>query len=367
MNKIRTTIAIIIFISAVQLTAQTPVNSWNLEFGVIYPRFINHSFSYAGNVNYGGYLGIERNFSEHVGLRLQAEYSGLQGWYGSPEITSRVNSFSGNFDLLYFFVPCESVTPYATFGVGPTFYLLDNNRPDLALNSSYFAFQLNAGLGADWRLDNDWKLRTEVNYHTVLDNKFDGSDGTGYGGILGGPYKSYLSFNIGLNYYIEKGEPSKYCQLYSGIVSDPKDMTDYNRIEEMIKRHIPKEVTKEVVVEKAGKSVNEKWVLVGVNFGSNSTKFTPESYPILFDAVKTLLRNPDMKVEIQGFTDDVGSRLYNKKLSQWRADAVKDYLVSKGVSAGKLNAVGLGESSPISDNKTASGRAINRRIEFKIQ
>ena len=367
MKKIHLQFFVFLFVLGTLTSAQTPQDSWNLLFGVSYPRLINHGYNYAGNANFGGFLGFERNFSEHVGLRMQFGFASLEGKYGTPIISSRINSFSGNFDLLYFFVPCETVTPYLTFGAGPTFYLLDSKRPNLALSSSYFAFQVNGGLGIDWKLDEDWKLRTELNYHTVMDNKFDGIDGPSLGGLFGGPYKSYLTFDLGFNYYLDKGEPSKYCNLYSGISGEQKVAIDYDRIEDMIKRHIPKEVTKEVVVEKPVSASGEKWVLVGCNFGFNSAKLSGEAYPILYDAAKTLLRNPEMNVEIQGYTDNVGSKEYNKKLSQKRADAVKAYLVSKGVSAGRLTAVGMGEANPVADNKTADGRAMNRRIEFKVK
>lgn len=348
-------------------SAQTPQDSWNFVFGLSYPRLINHSYSYAGNANYGGFLGFERNFSEHVGLRMQVGFSSLEGKYGTPIISSRINSFSGNFDLIYFFVPCETASPYLTFGVGPAFYLLDSNRPNQTLSSSYFTYQFNGGLGIDWRLDEDWKLRTELNYHTVADNKFDGIDGPSLGGLFGGPYKSYLTFDVGFNYYLEKGAPSKYCNLYTGISGEQKAAIDYDRIEDMIKRHIPKEVTKEVVVEKAAQAAGERWVLVGCNFAFNSAKLSGEAYPILYDAAKTLLTNHEMNVEIHGYTDNAGSKEYNKKLSQKRADVVKAYLVSKGVSASRLTAVGMGEANPVADNKTADGRAMNRRIEFKVK
>ena len=356
-----------VLVWSVALQAQLPRDSWSLNFGGSYPRFINHSFSWAGNANFGGYIGFQRNFSEHVGLRMQVNYVMLEGRYGTPEISTKVNSFSGNFDLIYYFVPCEPVTPYLVFGVGPNFYLLDSNRPNKALKNNYLAYQINGALGVDWSLDTDWKLRTELNYHTVADNKFDGVDGPSLGGLFGTPFKSYISIDIGFNYVFSKGEPSKYCQLYEGIVPEMNDMTNYNKIEEIVKANIPKEVIKEVAVGTSGPRVEEKWVLVGVNFDSNKSSFKIESYPILYDAAKTLLTHPNMKVEIQGYTDNVGSQEYNRKLSQKRADAVKDYLRSKGVSASRLTTIGMGESNPIAENKTADGRAMNRRIEFKVK
>ncbi|MEW6703159.1 MAG: hypothetical protein AB1298_10645, partial [Bacteroidota bacterium] len=85
------------FISTL-LFAQLPKDSWSLNFGASYPRLVNHSYTYAGNVNFGGFLGVQRNFSEHVGLRMQIAFDRLEGIYGNPALSSFVNSFSGNFD-----------------------------------------------------------------------------------------------------------------------------------------------------------------------------------------------------------------------------------------------------------------------------
>lgn len=76
--------------------------------------------------------------------------------------------------------------------------------------------------------------------------------------------------------------------------------------------------------------------------------------------------NPKMKVEVAGHTDNVGSRDYNKKLSQDRANAVKDYLVVHGVDAGRITAKGYGMEIPIATNDTEDGRAQNRRVEFRV-
>ena len=73
---------------------------------------------------------------------------------------------------------------------------------------------------------------------------------------------------------------------------------------------------------------------------------------------------PEVNVEVGGHTDSSGASDFNKKLSQARADAVKDYLVRQGVNASQLSTRGYGEDNPIADNGTASGRAQNRRVEL---
>ena len=71
-------------------------------------------------------------------------------------------------------------------------------------------------------------------------------------------------------------------------------------------------------------------------------------------------------MKITGYTDSVGSSAYNKKLSLKRAEAVRDYLVSLGVDANKLEVAGEGMANPVADNKTAGGRAKNRRVEVEV-
>ncbi|OGU54403.1 MAG: hypothetical protein A2V66_00090 [Ignavibacteria bacterium RBG_13_36_8] len=356
----------LVFLSASEIPAQLAENSWGFGFGGVYPRFVNHNLGAAGNVNFGGFLFFQRYFTEHTGLRYNFKYVRIEGKYGSPEQTSNTNAFSGGLDFIYNFVPCESVTPYAALGVGGVYYSW-NNRADATLDDSYISLQINTSLGIEWKIGRDWKFLTEFGYHTITDNYFDGMRGSdGAGGLLGVNNDTYLSINLGFLYYFDKGLPSRLCQIYSGLSVPPKtEPIDYARIENIVERHIPKEVEKQIVVEKPVE-VSSRWVLVGVNFDANSARLRPEAYPILLHAVQTLLRNPDMRVEIQGYTDNTGSERTNQILSEKRANAVRDYLVARGIMASRLRAVGYGETRPIADNGTASGRAMNRRIEFRI-
>lgn len=108
----------------------------------------------------------------------------------------------------------------------------------------------------------------------------------------------------------------------------------------------------------------ERIVLRGVNFKTGSANLVPSSYTVLDTVYKSLERNPEVLVEIRGYTDSVGDYNYNLKLSQKRADSVKLYLVNRGIKVDRIRAAGYGEENPIATNATKSGRAANRRIEF---
>ena len=92
----------------------------------------------------------------------------------------------------------------------------------------------------------------------------------------------------------------------------------------------------------------------------------PDSFPLLNQVAQVLNDFPKMRISIEGHTDNVGTEAANMRLSQKRAEAVLDYLVSKGISPERLDATGFGPTKPVASNKTAKGRAQNRRTEFRI-
>lgn len=106
----------------------------------------------------------------------------------------------------------------------------------------------------------------------------------------------------------------------------------------------------------------EMFRLEGVFFDFDKATLKPEGRTKLDEAVATLNRYSDMRVEIQGHTDSLGTEAYNQGLSERRAKAVHDYLVSKGISASRLTTRGFGETQPVADNGTKEGRAQNRRV-----
>jgi len=111
--------------------------------------------------------------------------------------------------------------------------------------------------------------------------------------------------------------------------------------------------------------VKEVFSFNNINFAPGKSTITPEIEKALQPLLKVLLDNPEIKVEIAGHTDNMGSKAKNLKLSQARADEVVAWLITNNVKA-SMTAKGYGSTMPIADNKTKAGRAQNRRIEIKV-
>jgi len=110
----------------------------------------------------------------------------------------------------------------------------------------------------------------------------------------------------------------------------------------------------------------QRIVLRGVNFDLDKAAIRPDAQVILQTAAEVLNENTAARVSVIGHTDSTGAEAYNLALSERRAEAVVDYLVSLGVSASRLSASGAGEVEPVADNSTADGRAQNRRVELGV-
>jgi OOP family OmpA-OmpF porin len=105
-------------------------------------------------------------------------------------------------------------------------------------------------------------------------------------------------------------------------------------------------------------------VTLYINFDTGKSTIKPESQPVIEQIVSLMKDNPDLKIGVEGHTDNVGDAKKNKILSEDRAKAVVTAIVNQGIDASRLSAAGFGQEKPIADNSTEEGRAKNRRVEL---
>lgn len=108
----------------------------------------------------------------------------------------------------------------------------------------------------------------------------------------------------------------------------------------------------------------EKIILRGVHFNFNKAQIRPNDRPVLDEAADTLKANPNLKVYVNGYCDAIGGASYNLRLSQRRADSVAAYLEDRGIPSSQLIPQGFGKTNFVATNRTAEGRAQNRRVEL---
>lgn len=136
--------------------------------------------------------------------------------------------------------------------------------------------------------------------------------------------------------------------------------TQMDKQAEEIKNEVPG-----VNVERVGEGIVIEFTNE-ILFGFDQTDLKPAAIESLDNLVTILNKYPDTDIEIHGHTDSKGSVKYNQTLSERRAGAVSDYLVSKNISAQRLTTLGFGEDQPKFENDTEEGRNKNRRVEFAI-
>jgi general secretion pathway protein A len=104
-----------------------------------------------------------------------------------------------------------------------------------------------------------------------------------------------------------------------------------------------------------------------IYFEHNSNELPPKAYETLDNIVKSTSQRPDLEITVEGYTDSHGDPVYNRQLSKYRADMVKNYLIGHGVAPANIIAIGRGPANPIQNNKTFEGRKQNRRVEIQVK
>lgn len=354
-------IVVFLILITYPIHSQVTESKWGLGVGGIYPRFFSVSGNgFSGNQNYGMYLSVDRFFNEYLSLRGSINFLHIESNYYRENLagpqTHQLSQFAGNLDVLYRFLPCESISPYLGFGIGITNFTNKNSfNPDV--DDSFIGYQVNFGLGVEWGLSREFSVRTEAFYYTASNNKIDGNERINENskGFFGGNGDTYGSLSAGLIWYFNLGDNSDLCKKCPEGVREIK-VIDTLYIERV--KEVQKVIYDTVFVEKPN--------LFGVNFQFDKYTLSPESYPILEHTVKTLKQFPEMEVLISGHTDSYGSEKYNDKLSESRVNTVYEYLISNGIQESRIVKNWFGESNPIRVNDTDINRAFNRRVEIKV-
>lgn len=129
----------------------------------------------------------------------------------------------------------------------------------------------------------------------------------------------------------------------------------------VVKEGMKQEVTASAMLD----SLNQKgFIALYINFDTGKSTIKPESKPIIAQIVEMLKENPDLKISVEGHTDNVGNQKSNKTLSEDRAKSVVSTIVAEGIDVKRLSSLGHGQDKPIADNKAEEGRAKNRRVEL---
>ena len=178
--------------------------------------------------------------------------------------------------------------------------------------------------------------------------------GTASGAVIGG----ILGNNIG------KGKNAALGAVLGGIVGGVAGGVIGNKMDKQakdIKNALPG-----AEVERVGEGIKITLSENMVNFAFNSAELTSSAKTNLDKLATVLINNPDTNINIYGHTDNKGTAQVNQKISENRANSVKNYLISKGIASSRMITMGRGFSEPIASNDTDAGRAKNRRVEFAI-
>jgi hypothetical protein len=165
-----------------------------------------------------------------------------------------------------------------------------------------------------------------------------------------GEFFAILPGNRKYSYYIKKED---YFPISNNI-----DLTNNRRVE------INENLKLFTIAELTEKGVN--LTLENIFFDTDKSKLQKESFSEL-NRVSALIKTNNFKIELFGHTDNIGEKDYNLQLSQKRADAVRKYLITKGIPASDISAFGKGEAEPIENNDDEKGKAKNRRVEVKFK
>lgn len=284
--------------------------------------------AWGGSV-YGGY-----QFNTWLSLEGGYNYLGKSKSYTDAGLENETEVQNGELGLK---LDWNLGSAWNLFGkVGTSYNYVDATTADDSGSDENWS--LMAGAGLEYQISHNWRLRTEYQWFDDVGEK----NTTGQSDI------NYVS--LGLTYYF--GEDKNAAAAAAAAAATTA------AVQEPEPAPAPVEPEPEPLPDA---------VLSTGAFELNSTALNDSAKQTLTPVASYLNDNPDVSVDVIGYTDSSGAADYNQQLSEKRAQSAADYLVSEGVDASRINVEGQGENNPIADNSTLDGRIKNRRIEISYQ
>jgi len=351
-------------------------------------------------------LDFDYFFSSRIGTELSASI----GWtrpsetkYGKSYITY-LYPITAN--LKFNFVDKAKFVPYGLAGIGILFW---DARDITSYTEDYSFWQrrgsavhggmqkdaiANAGFGFHFFLSERWALESSFRYHMILEAEKDMS---GYGDQHSGLW----AFRVGIGYVFggkkpkavvvepvkevpkvtekdveaerqarleaERLEQEKQAQLEAEREeAERQAKLEAERLEQERQARLEAE-RREMELQKKLRAEKEKEITSQIiNFPIGGSNISDSERTKLQTITAILKEYPEIRLELQGYSDSTGSRALNMKLTKERAESVRKVLIDSGIAANRLTAVGYGPDNPIAPNDTNAGRAKNRRVEFKV-
>lgn len=301
----------------------------------------------------GASLIYGHSFANNFGVELNANFGLFETGNGNGTDFYR---YSGTADLVYTFNDRNGpalLHPFVLVGVGGAYN-------DVTPDSRDAASLLYGGGGGVVTRDLYHGLRVRAEGRYVRDEF-----GPGYGDV-----RASLGIEIALGRAVARTieAPAPPPQIIEVVKEVPRPFVDTDGDTVPDERDKCPDTPLGLKVDSDGCVIPDQVIeLKGVTFEFNKTRLTPNAEVVLDTVVKAFLGQSGLKVEIGGHTDSRGSDAYNQKLSQGRADSVRNYLISKGARPDQLTAVGYGESQLLINPETNDDDyELNRRVEFKV-
>jgi OOP family OmpA-OmpF porin len=277
-------------------------------------------------------LGLGYNFTRNFGLELMGHYApSIDEDFDAPGyVSSDHNILLGRLNALWHFDLNSNFVPYITAGIGAA--RIDGDH------DSYDSFTYNAGLGFKYFFDETVALRVEAS-QVFYSDRVEVSDDR-HVRVHSPIVTAGLTFQFGGGPVCIDPDGDGVCDPYDKCPGTPAGYK----------------------VDADGCPITVT-ITLDVKFDFNKAVVKPAYRSEVERAASFLNSHPGSTAVVEGHTDSVGSDTYNQRLSERRAYAVRDYMVSQfGISSGRVTAIGYGEARPIATNDTAEGRAQNRRV-----